>query len=335
MSKKNTTITDIAKRANVSKSTVSRVINNSTPVNEEKRQAVLEAMEELNFEPNIFARGLAGGQSFTIGVMTQNIGSPFYDSISQGILATLPSTEYSAIFADGRWSPETGMAAAETLLGRRVDGLIVVGGSIPDEELESLKERVPVLLVGREISGWEEQCLFVDNEQAGYLATLHLIELGHRQIVHITGLSDHQDAIRRKAGYSRALREHNIDPNDDLIVEGQFDAESGEAAVNQLIANKVEFTAIFAANDMTAMGARLALFRHSVGVPEKVSIVGFDDQAESAFSTPPLTTIKQPAMELGKAAVESMVKLIAGLEYSVPEFEATVTERESTRKCEV
>ena len=330
MSKKNITINDIAKRANVSKSTVSRVINNSTPVREDKRLAVLEAMESMKFEPNIFARGLAGGQSFTIGVMTQNIGSPFYDAISQGILVSLGKTEYSPIFADGCWSPETGMVAAETLLGRRVDGLIVVGGSVPEDELESLRERVPVLLVGREIQSWGNQCLFVDNEKAGFLATEHLIKLGHRRIVHIAGLREHQDAIKRKSGYVKALAAHGIEQDDALIVEGNFEAETGMRVAETLIENGTEFSAIFAANDMSAMGARLALYRNGIAVPEEVSVIGFDDQAESAFTTPPMTTVKQPATELGTAAAEFMIKLIGGAEYSVPNFETTITMREST-----
>ena len=223
------------------------------------------------------------------------------------------------------------MAAAETLLGRRVDGLIVVGGSIPDQELEKLKGRVPTLLVGREISDWNEQCLYVDNEQAGYLATVHLIELGHRRIAHIAGLEDHQDAIRRKEGYLRALKEHGIERDDSLIIAGNFDATSGVLAIENLVQSNAVFTAIFAANDMTAMGARLALYRRGIRVPEDVSIIGFDDQDESAFSTPPLTTVKQPGRELGATAVESMINLIAGKEYSVPQFSATITVRESTR----
>ena len=142
MNKKPITITDIAKRANVSKSTVSRVINNTTPVHEEKREAVLKAMKELNFEPNIFARGLASGQSRTIGVMTQNIGTPFYDSIAQGILTRLTTSEYSPIFADGRWKAEAGIVAAETLLGRMVDGLIIVGSRLTEQDLAALENRV-------------------------------------------------------------------------------------------------------------------------------------------------------------------------------------------------
>lgn len=330
MNNKPVTITDIAKRANVSKSTVSRVINNSTPVNEEKREAVLEAMKQLNYEPNIFAQGLASGFSRTIGVMTQNIGSPFYDSISQGVLEHLTETNYSPIFADGRWREEAGMAAAETLLGRMVDGLIIVGSAIPEEELESLKTRVPTLMVGREVEGWEKQCMFLDNEKAGFEATQHLIDLGHRRIAHIGGIKDHQDSIRRLTGYCRALEQAGITKDPDLICEGAFDGASGVAAVEKMLSNGTEFTAIFAANDMTAFGARLALYRKGIKVPEQVSIIGFDNQAETEYFTPPLTTVRQPANDMGIAAAATLLKMIAGEDYEFPQLQTDIVVREST-----
>jgi LacI family transcriptional regulator len=332
LSKKNITITDIAKAANVSKSTVSRVINASTPVHPDKKEAVLAAMKELNFEPNIFARGLASGQSKTIGVMTQNIGSPFYDGISQGILASLSATDYSPIFADGRWRSETGIAAAETLLGRMVDGLIIVGSRLAEKQLNALQGRVPTMIVGRQIPGWDNRCLFLDNEQAGYDATKHLIDLGHERIVHIRGISDHQDAIHRFDGYRRALSEADLPVDPNLVCEGEFDGDSGVHAVQSLLSKGIKFTAIFAANDMTAMGARLALYRTGIRVPDDVSIVGFDDQAESAFVAPPLTTVNQPAHEMGAAAADTMVKLIAGEDIQIPKLESKLVIRESTRK---
>lgn len=330
-SQKNVTINDIARQANVSKSTVSRVLNDSTPVNKDKREAVLEAMKEMNFEPNIFARSLAGGQTKTIGVLTQNIGSPFYDAISQGILSQLTGTSYSPIFADGQWKPEIGQAAVETLIGRKVDGLILVGGRLSMEELEGLKQRLPCIAVGREIKEWGAQCVFVDNELAAYMATNYLIELGHRNIAHIMGIKDHPDSIRRLEGYKRALSEANIEFDKDLICEGQFDGESGVKAIETLLAKSKQFTAVFAANDETAYGARLALYRQKIRVPEDVSIVGFDDQRESCFVTPPLSSVHQPASEMGAAAADALVKLINKQSYELPEFPPELIIRESTQ----
>lgn len=328
---KNVTISDIALRANVSKSTVSRVINGTTKVNEEKKEAVLAAMKEMSFEPNVFAQGLASGSSRTIGVLTQNIGSPIYDAISQGVLHSLTQSTYSPIFADGQWKPDIGHAAVETLLGRKVDGLIVIGSVLPLDELNRVNSILPTIVVGREVDGWENQCLYIDNEKAGYDATKHLIDLGHRRIAHITGIKDHQDTVRRMAGYRRALTEAGIEIDTDLIIEGHFDGNSGVMAIQNLLNNGKAFSAIFSANDMMAYGAKLALFRLGMRVPEDVSIIGFDDQAESAFVTPPLTTVRQPAQELGQAAAAALLKMIAGVEYELPNLPTEIVVRESTR----
>lgn len=328
--KKNVTISDIAAHANVSKSTVSRVLNNTTPVNEEKRKAVLAAMKEMNFEPNVFARGLASGHSFTIGVVTQQLGSPFYDSISQGVVSGLASTSYSAIFADGQWKPDIGKAVVNTLIGRMVDGLIVIGSRLEPDFLEDLKQTIPTLLVGNEIDGWENLCMFVDNEQSALEATQHLIELGHTKIAHIAGVADHQDSIRRLKGYRKALEEANIEVDEDLICEGEFDGDSGVRGVEMLLEQGKPFTAIFAANDSTAFGARLALYRRGIRVPEDVSIVGFDDQNEAEFFTPPLTTVRQPGEEMGIAAARTLLKLINQQDWKIQNLKANLVVREST-----
>ena len=330
-SKKQVTISDIAFKANVSKSTVSRVINGTTKVNQEKQDAVLAAMKEMNFQPNVFAQGLASGNSKTIGVVTQNIGSPIYDSISQGVLQSLIQSTYSPIFADGQWQSDVGHAAVETLLGRKVDGLIVIGSVLPRDELDRVNAILPTVVVGREIEGWKNQCLFIDNEQAGYDATRHLLELGHRQIAHITGIKDHQDSVRRMDGYRRALTEAGIAIDEELICEGHFDGNSGVMAIQNLLNKSKSFSAIFAANDMMAFGARLALHRRGLRVPDDISIIGFDDQAEAAFVTPPLTTVRQPAQEMGQAAADALVNLIGGRDYDMPSLLTKIVVRESTK----
>ena len=330
---KKPTITDIASHANVSKSTVSRVLNGTTPVHEDKRKAVEVAMKEMNFEPNVFARGLASGQSLTIGVVTQNIGSPIYDSIAQGVLFSLSKSRYSPVFADGQWQPDIETKAVETLMGRKVDGLILIGSCLPRQELDQLKDTLPVMLVAEHIEdeSWNGHCLYIDNETGGYDATKHLLELGHRNIAHITGIKDQQDSIRRLNGYLRALAEAGVEVDEDLICEGQFDGNSGVMAIETLLLRGKSFSAIFSSNDMMAFGARLALYRRGIRVPEDVSIIGFDDRAEAAFTTPPLTTIRQPAREMGVAAADALVKLISGQEYEFPALPTEIVVRESTR----
>lgn len=301
---KKITIQDIAEKAKVSKSTVSRVLNNTTPVNETKKAAVLKAMEQLDFQPNVFARSLAGGQSMTIGVVTQNIGSPFYDSVIQGVISALSGTHYFPLVVDGRWDPELETAAIRTLLSRQVDAMILIGGTLSKKQLQDLVGSKPVVLVARAIPDWEDRCIYLDNVEAGYRATKFLIELGHRDVAHITGINSQQDAKDRLAGYKRALQEAGIKLNPRLIADGDFSSQSGVLAIESLLARQVLFSAIFAANDGMACGARLALYRRGIRVPEDISIIGFDNQPAAAFQTPPLTTVAQPGAEMGAAAAQ-------------------------------
>lgn len=326
------TIGDIADRANVSKSTVSRVLTGVTPVTEEKRTAVLAAMAALDYKPNVFAQSLASGQSFTIGVLTQNFGSPVYDVILRGVLLGLEMTPYSPLFADGRWQPETEQKAIETFLDRRVDGLIVIGGYCPEDFLVETARHVPLMVIGREVAALEAHCLNVDNVQAAYEATRYLIDLGHRDIAHITGILAHEDAAQRLEGYQQALTDAGIVPNPDFIIEGTFRRPSGAMAVEMLLMRARPFSAIFCANDQMAFGARLALYRRGIRVPDDVSIVGFDDQPDSAFMTPPLTTMRQPAEAMGQAAALALWQLIQGQETAVPPFTAELIIRESVAR---
>ena len=329
--KKNVTISDIAAQANVSQATVSRVINGTAKVSDEKKAAILAVMKEMKFEPNVFAQGLASGSSKTIGVLTQNIGSPIYDAISQGVLAHLTPSNYSPIFADGQWESDVSKAAVQTLMGRKVDGLIAIGNVLPQEDIDRIGEQLPMVIAGWEVSGWEKQCLFIDNEKAGYDATKHLLDLGHRKIAHIAGIDDHQDAVLRQAGYQRALTEAGVEVDQDLIFPGSFDGNSGVMAIERFLVSGKSFSAVFAANDMMAFGAKLALSRRGFRVPEDISLIGFDDQVESAYTSPPLTTVKQPGRELGKSAAEFLLKLIHGATYKVPDFRTEIVVRESTR----
>ncbi len=329
---KNFTIQDIANRANVSISTVSRVLNNTAPVAEETRQRVLSIITELGYKPNLFAQGLAGGQSRTIGVLTQLIGSPFYDVILRGILRGIDGSGYSPLFADGGWDVEKDQIALYMFMQRQVDGLIVLNGHSPDEFLVEIALRIPMIIVGREIAELSEQCLPFDDLEAAYKATQYLIDAGHRRIAHITGLPNHQDANERRDGYIKALEQNGIQPDPELIIEGDFTEPSGVMAVEMLLMRGRIFSAIFAANDQLAYGARLALYHRGLRVPEDVSIIGFDDQAPSAYMVPPLTSIRRPPLEIGEAAGRALIYLIQGKSISLPKFQSSLVIRESVSR---
>ncbi|MCP5096999.1 MAG: LacI family DNA-binding transcriptional regulator [Chloroflexi bacterium] len=330
------TILDIARKANVSPSTVSRVLRGSARVNPSKHNAVMQAVAELDYRPNVFAQSLASGQSMTIGVVTQNFGSPFYDAILLGILQGLEQTPYSPIFADGRWQLAVEKRSVNMLLDRRVDGIILIGGLFPDMQLEKIAAQKPVILVARTSATLPDQCIQVDNFKGAYAATKHLIDMGHRNIAHITALDrSHvaiEDVTQRFEGYKQALADADIEFAPDLVVEGDLQQQSGVLAVERLLLQKRPFSAIFAANDQIAFGVRLGLFRRGLRVPEDISLIGFDDQITAAYTIPPLTTVHQPAIELGHAAAAGILNLINGKSASTPMFEPKLMIRESVAR---
>lgn len=332
MVKKKVTIQDIAEKANVSKSTVSRVLNKSSLVKEHKRVAVLEAMTLLDFQPNQMARSLAGGRSMTVGVLTQDIGSPFYDLVARGVANVFGETLYSPIFADGKWNAEQEEIAIETLLDRRVDGLILIGGSMDVEELEKLQQQKPLIVVAKQIAGWEANCVFIDNRKGAYDATKYLIDCGHKKIAFIAGIESHLDSKLRKQGFEQAMQDAGLEIDRDLCVSGDFRPASGVAAAETLLATGKPFTAIFASNDEMACGARLALYRRDIKVPDEISLVGFDDQAMSAFMTPPLTSVLQPALQMGEVAGKTMINLLDSEPFEIPKLETKLMIRESVAK---
>ncbi len=230
--KRAVTIDDIAQAAGVSASTVSRVLNKSKPVNPATEAAVLSAVARLKFQPNVVAQGLARGKSTAIGVLTEDIASPFYGQILRGIEQGLHGSVYHPVFASTNWRPnqqDDADIALALLIGRRVDGLIVVGGHFPAHQLQAVASDRPLIGIGQTIAGFEGQCLTVENTVGARQITEHLIGLGHTRIAHITGLLVNHDAVERRAGYLAALEAAGITPDEHLIIEGGFTEEFGRA----------------------------------------------------------------------------------------------------------
>ena len=323
------TILDIAARAGVSVSTVSRVLNKTVPVARAKREAVLGAVEILGYRPNVVAQELARGRSLAVGVLPQGIWNPFYSRLLKGVEQGLRGTAFHPVYASGE-QPVEEAQAFDLLLANRVEAIILMGGQIADEKLVLLSQRMPIVAIGRNVQGLEHRCVRVENVEGGYNATRHLIDLGHRRIVHITGLSWHADSMARRQGYERALAEAGLPLDPSLVVEGDWEEQSGLTAVERLLAAKVRFTAIFCGNDQIAFGAALGLFRAGLHVGRDVSIVGFDDQPSAAFSCPPLTTMRQPAVEMGMAAARAIVEELRGRGFVPPVFRTELVLRAST-----
>jgi LacI family transcriptional regulator len=326
------TLEEVARRAGVSPSTVSRILNGTARVRDSKRQAVERAIADLQYQPNVIAQGLARGRSMSVGVITQDIASPFFNECLKGIEASLAKAGYAPLFVSGHWNRVEEAERMALLVGRRVDGVIVLTGMMDDQTLLGYAQRVPLVLTGRELQGPNVVSIRMNNEQAAYEATLHLIELGHTRIAHIAGPETNVDAQERLAGYHRALKEAKLPVDDRLVAVGDFSEAGGVLAMNQLLETRLNFTALFVANDQMAYGARLVLHRKSIRVPDDMSLIGFDDLPGSVYTTPPLTTVRQPVYELGVVAGEAVLQMIQGREVSIPDLPLKVIVRESTQR---
>jgi LacI family transcriptional regulator len=326
------TLEMVAKEAGVSPATVSRILNGSAVVSPARKKSVDEAIAKLGFVPNPVARGLAGGRTFSIGVITQTLDSPFYGLTLRGIEEKLLPVGYSPLFVSGQWNADVESRCMETLRSRRVDGIIVLTGRLTDTALKNYAKSLPIVVTGRTMTAPGLVALNFNNVEGARLATQQLIDLGHRQIAFIGGDPQHPDAIERLVGYRNALKASHIPFDRSLVAEGGFYEAGGMQAVVELIASRKRFTAIFAANDQMALGAVLGLSRHSLRVPEDVSLIGYDDLTSSLYATPPLSSVHQSAYELGQIAAEVLLQMLSGEKPSFQLPSPRLVLRESCRR---
>lgn len=306
------TLAMVAQAAGVSPSTVSRILNGTASVSPEKKAAVERSVAQLGFVPNPIARGLAGGRSWSVGVITQAIDSPFYGAALRGIEEELDAAGYSPLFVSGHWLAEREARCMDILLARRVDGIIVLTGRLSDAALKATAKKVPVVVTGRSLKAPGLFALNFDNFEGARMATAHLIGIGHKRIAFISGDPEHPDAMQRFKGYEAALAQAQLPVHSELLVQGAYTEASGLRAVETLLARKSGFTAVVASNDQMAVGAALALQQNGLRVPYDVSVVGFDDLPSSLYALPPLTTVRHPAYDLGQLAARSLLDLLVG-----------------------
>jgi LacI family transcriptional regulator len=329
------TLMDVARVAGVSPSTVSRILNGTAKVAPAKREAVEAAISELKFRPNLFARSLKTGITMTVGVLTQSIESQFYSRALKGIETGLEVSGHSPIIVSGHWNAATDLASLKLLTSRRVDGVIILTSDISDADVLAAAQQQPVVITERLLEGPNLRSIHLDQKYGGYLATRHLLAQGHTRIAHIAGVENRADARERYLGYLQAHAEAGVEPDPRLLVRGNFTDKGGLVAAQRLIGSGVPFSAIFCANDDTALGARLALYQKGLRVPEDVSLVGFDDMPTSSFMTPPLTTVRQPVYEVGLYAARMLLDMMGYPSEAVqlPPLELMV--RETTRRQQV
>lgn len=325
------TVHEVARVAGVSAATVSRLLNGTAKVSDDKRQAIEDAIERLSYTPNVLAQNLKTGSSRTIGILTQSLVSGYFADAMAGVDEALQGTGYAPLIVSGHWHADEEAERIELLIARRVDGVVILSGRMTDEQILKLSQRVPIVAFGRDLRGARAYGFCLDNYRGACEAVEHLVALGHREIAFIAGPSDHRDAVARLAGYRDTLAKHKIRRRPALVAAGDFSEAGGLAALERLLASGQRFSAIFAANDLTAYGARLALYRRGIAVPDDVSVVGFDDLHSSAYTTPPLTTVRQPLFDVGQRLGRAILTMIRGepLEREVPQ--PTLMVRESVR----
>ena len=309
------TLKEIARQAGVSRSTVSRVLNDQPNVSARARGQVLAVTERLNFQPNAIARSLASGRSRVIGlVIPVGVSSfftdPFFPSLTQGIAAACNSHDYTVALwlADAEHERQI---ARKIIHGGLVDGVIVASALIDDPMIPMLvQSRIPLVLVGRHPADDRISYVDVDNRASSKAMVGYLLELGHRRIATVTGPRAAIVSRDRLSGYGAALDAWGIPSDPSLVVEGDFSEDSGYTAMKPLLARPERPDAVFAASDSMALGVLRALREAGIRVPEEVAVAGFDDAPFAARTEPPLTTVRQPIQQIGTVAAERLFEVI-------------------------
>lgn len=305
------TIIDVAAEANVSYGTVSRVINNDVHVKQETRDRVQKAMRRLGYVANRQARSLAGGRTNSIGVLVPDLGTGYIGEIIRGIDAELGLSDLDLILYTTHRTASKEANYVANLAKGMVDGLLLVLPRSPADFIGTLTQRnFPFVLIDHQGIGPDCPAVGAANWQGGFTATEYLIKLGHQRIGFITGWMDLGCALDRLDGYRSALRTNHIPEGPELIYEGTFFQPDGFTGASTLLDLPNPPTAIFASNDVMAMGVMDAVRNKGLRVPDDVSVIGFDDIPQASLIRPALTTIRQPLEKMGRVATQMLLELL-------------------------
>ncbi len=313
MHHKSLTLEEIAKIAGVSRSTVSRVINNEPNVRTEVRQRVWQVVEEMGYHPNAAARSLASRRSQVLGaVIPQAINTvfadPFFPGVLRGIAEMANEHKYHLMLSMVSPPLEEDFYR-QALRSQMLDGVVILSAFLDDPLVPRLlQDRIPFVIIGRHLHEPQVSYVDIDNTRGAQMATEHLLRQGRRRISSITGPANMIAGLDRREGYLSALREAGLPIDNELIVAGDFTEATGYVAMQQLLPLKPD--AVFVANDLMAVGALRAIRQAGQRVPDDIALVGFDDSQIAAYTDPPLTTVRQPVRTLGSTAVDLLLRLL-------------------------
>ncbi len=306
------TIKDVAKYAGLSPATVSRVIRNQSNVTDKTRNLVINAIRDLNFQPNALARQLRQQETKTVIVIVPDIGNSFFRDIIKGIEKIAYQNNYQVFLADMQNNPEIEAYYFNALLQKQADGVISLSASVAQRLMEQVASQYPVVIVCQYMENSDLPNVTIDNVSASKRIMEHLINMGHTRIAHLTAFPNILLYRDRLTGYYQALAEHGIQIDTELVRYGNSSFQSGYDQMMELLELKKPVTAVFAAGDILAVGAMKALKASGKRIPEDCAVVGFDDIDLSSIYDPTLTTIRQPKREMGEIAMSMLLELING-----------------------
>jgi len=311
------TIKDVARRANVAPSTVSRVIADSPRISEKTKKKVREAMKELGYHPNFIARSLANKSTQVIGLVMPSstdkvFQNPFFPEVIRGISKAAHEKKYALQMSTGESEDEIYNGVVEMLQGRRVDGVVLLYSRVNDKIIKYLQQnRFPFVIIGKPHKKTEE-ITHVDNDnyRAAKEATEHLIELGHERIAFVGGNLNYMVTIDRLRGYEEALSQVGLAQRKEYIIHEEFLKEGGQEAMKELLSLSEPPTALVVADDLMALGVLNTLDEMDLNVPDDISIVSFNNVLLSEFSRPPLTSVDINIFQLGYEAAKSLIQKV-------------------------
>ncbi|TVZ86176.1 LacI family transcriptional regulator [Aeribacillus composti] len=308
----NVTIYDVAREANVSMATVSRVVNGNPNVKPTTRKKVLEAIERLGYRPNAVARGLASKKTTTVGVVIPDVSSTFYSELARGIEDIATMYKYNIILSNSDQNKEKELHLLNTLLGKQVDGIVFMSGNITEEHVEEFKRSpVPIVLASTFDENNELPSVNINYEQAAYDAVKFLIDKGHKHIAYVSGpMEEPVNKVKKLKGYIRALEEAGLQYDEQFVVEGDYSYESGIEAFDKVLELSPKPTAIFVGTDEMALGVIHAAQDKGYEIPKDFDVVGFDNTRLATMVRPRLTTVVQPSYDIGAVAMRLLTKLM-------------------------
>ncbi|MFB0636453.1 catabolite control protein A [Bacillus rugosus] len=331
----NITIYDVAREANVSMATVSRVVNGNPNVKPTTRKKVLEAIDRLGYRPNAVARGLASKKTTTVGVIIPDISSIFYSELARGIEDIATMYKYNIILSNSDQNMEKELHLLNTMLGKQVDGIVFMGGNITDEHVAEFKRSpVPIVLAASVEEQEETPSVAIDYEQAIYDAVKLLVDKGHTDIAFVSGpMTEPINRSKKLQGYKHALEEANLPFNEQFVAEGDYTYDSGLEALQHLMSLDKKPTAILSATDEMALGIIHAAQDQGLSIPEDLEIIGFDNTRLSLMVRPQLSTVVQPTYDIGAVAMRLLTKLMnkEPVEEHIVELPHRIELRKSTK----